>query len=94
MKNEFSEVNGLRLVAIAIGLAFCQSALATPGQSQLATVQTWIYALSAIIVTIAIMVVGFKMAFQKIPFHECSHILWGGIAIGAAPTIAALLISG
>lgn len=92
MKHKFSGINELRLTALAIGLAFCQSALATPGQTQLSTIQGWLYALSAVIVTIAIMVFCFKLLFQKTPFHECSHILWGGIGIGAAPTIAALFI--
>ncbi len=94
MNTHIINPNALRTVAVAVCLALSQSALASPGQSQLATIQGWLYALSAVIVTIAIMVVGYKMAFQKMPFHECSHILWGGIAIGSAPTIAALLVAG
>lgn len=84
----------LRLAALSIGLALSQSALATPGQTQLSVVQGWMLAIGGFIVTIAVMVVGFKMMYQKIPFHECSHVLWGGILVGSATAIGGTLIAG
>lgn len=80
---------------IALGLALIsQSALATPGQSQLSTLQTWMLVCGATVITIALMYCGGKMAFQKTPFHEISHVFFGGILFGCAPVIAAMLISG
>ena len=80
---------------IALGLALIsQSALATPGQSQLSTLQTWMLVGGATVMTIALMYVGVQMAFKKTPFHELSHVFFGGILFGSAPMIGAMLISG
>lgn len=84
-----------RHALFALGLALIsQSVLATPGQSQLSTVQAWLLAVGGTLITIAVMYVGLKMAFQKTPFHELSHVLIGGIIFGCAPMLAALFISG
>lgn len=80
---------------LALGLMFIsRAAFAVPGASQLSTVQTWMIAIGAIIVTLALMYVALKMTFQKMPFHEVSHVFWGGILFGAAPMIGGMLIAG
>lgn len=84
-----------RQALVALGLALIsQSVLATPGQSQLSTLQTWLLAAGGIIITIACMYVGLQMTFRKTPFHELSHVLLGGIIFGCAPMLASMLISG
>jgi 1,4-dihydroxy-2-naphthoate octaprenyltransferase len=82
-------------VFIALGLALIsQSALATPGQSQLSTLQTWLLAGGATVITLALMYCGLQMAAKKTPFHEISHVFFGGILFGIAPIVTAMLISG
>lgn len=79
----------------ALGLALVsQAALATPGQSQLSTLQTWLLAIGGIVITLALMYAGLEMAWKKKPFSEISHVFFGGILFGAAPMIAAMIISG
>lgn len=57
------------------------------------SVQTALYAVSAIVVTIAIMWAGFKIAFQGNTLREAAPPLLGGIIIGAASGIAGLLVA-
>ncbi|MFT3960907.1 TrbC/VirB2 family protein [Propionivibrio sp.] len=84
-----------RQALFTLGLAFIsQSVLATPGQSQLSTVQGWLQVLGGTIITIAVMYVSLKMAFQKTPFHELSHVLAGGVLFGCASLVGSMLISG
>lgn len=97
MKHQYvQKIPALRSQAfIALGLALIsQSALATPGQSQLSTLQTWLLAAGATIITIALMYCGLQMSFKKTPFHELSHVFFGGILFGIAPMVGAMLISG
>lgn len=84
-----------RQAIFTLGLMLAsQAAMATPGASQLSTLQTWMIAAGGLIVTLALMYVGLKMAFQKMPFHEVSHVFWGGILFGAAPMVGAMLVAG
>lgn len=84
-----------RQAILTLGLMLIsQAALAAPGVSQLSTLQTWMVAGGGIIVTLALMYVGLRMAWQKTPFHEVSHVFWGGILFGAAPMVGAMLIGG
>ena len=79
----------------ALGLALIsQAALATPGQTQLSTLQTWLLAIGVTVITIALMYCGLQMAFKKAQFQDISHVFFGGILFGSAPMIAAMLISG
>lgn len=94
MKKQVQQSRTRQATAFVICLALCQSAFAVPGMTALTTVQTALVAAGAVIMTIAVMMVGFKMAFQKVPFHECSHLLWGGILVGGASAIAGVLMAG
>lgn len=70
------------------------SALATPGQAQLSTLQMWLTIAGAIIVTISIMFAAFKMMVQRTPWADISHVFMGGVLFGIAPIVGAMLIQG
>lgn len=91
MKNRAKLWAGLAL------LCMCEVAFAAGGIQKVNTlmqsVQTALYAVSAIVVTIAIMWAGFKIAFQGNTLREAAPPLLGGIIIGAASGIAGLLVA-
>lgn len=61
-------------------------------KSTLNTVQTWLLSIAAVIITIALMFVGARMAFQSAQWKDVAPVFWGGILIGGAPGIAALFV--
>lgn len=58
----------------------------------LGTIQVWLVSISAAIITIALMFVGFRMAFQAAQWKDVAPVFWGGVLIGAAPGIAAMFV--
>lgn len=56
----------------------------------ISTIQTLLQGLGAVVVSIAVMWVGYKMLFRGAAFSDVSQVLVGGILIGAAVEIAAL----
>ncbi|HDR1236518.1 hypothetical protein CBE90_04715 [Pasteurella multocida] len=53
-------------------------------------IQSWLRTISVVVITIAILVAGYKIIFQGQTFREVAPILVGGILIGAAAEIAKL----
>jgi type IV secretion system protein VirB2 len=70
--------------AIASGL--------TKGATLLTTVSTWMTGIGVTIVTIALMVVGFRMTFHAAEWKDVAPVFWGGVIIGSASAIAAMFI--
>jgi type IV secretion system protein VirB2 len=73
-----------------------QSALAgglAKGTTLLKDVSTWMTGLGVTIVTIALMVVGFRMVFQAAEWKDVAPVFWGGVLIGSASAIAAMFVS-
>jgi type IV secretion system protein VirB2 len=56
-------------------------------------VQTGLYSLAAVAVTISLMWVGFKMVFQSAHFKDLAHIFWGGIVIGSSTALAGMFLN-
>lgn len=92
--NKYPPKNWKSTFALFLISIISQSAFATPGQNQLSTLQMWMQIAGAGLITIAIMVVGYRMWFEKVPLRECSHVLIGGIMFGSASIIGSMLISG
>ena len=61
--------------------------------SLLESISTALYAVGVVVLTIAIMWAGFKIMFQGQTLREVAPPLLGGILVGAASGIAALLIT-
>lgn len=82
-------------------LAFVAAlSLAPPAFAQIAKVNATMSMIQSILVgvavtvfTIAIMWVGYKMAFQHAKWSEVSNIVIGGILLGGAPAIAAMVVA-
>jgi type IV secretion system protein VirB2 len=78
------------LTALLPGTAFAQVAKVN---STLAQVQSILQGASVVAFTIAIMWVGYKMAFQHAKWSEVSNIMIGGVFIGGAAAIASMLVA-
>lgn len=78
-------------------LCMYQVAFAAGGISKVNTfmqsLQTALYAVGAIVLTIAIMWAGFKIMFQGNTLREVAPVLIGGILVGSASSIAAYMIN-
>ncbi|WP_086235765.1 TrbC/VirB2 family protein [Campylobacter devanensis] len=61
-------------------------------ENLLDTVSGWLTALSAVTVTIAILIVGYKITFGGQTIRECTPIIIGAVLIASASSIAGLLL--
>lgn len=84
-------------LAFAIIVIMPSLALAAGGLQKVDTlfqsVQTALYAVGAVVLTIAIMWAAFKVMYQGQTLREVAPTLLGGIIFGAASGIAGLLIN-
>jgi len=60
------------------------------GTEALNKVQTWLLSIGAVVVTLAIMFVGFRMMFQAAQWKDVAPVFWGGILVGGGSAISAL----
>lgn len=75
---------------------YASGAMAAAGTSTIntlfSTVETTLYSVSAVVVTISVMWAGYKVLFMGNTMMEVAKPLMGGIMIGAASWIAGLLV--
>jgi type IV secretion system protein VirB2 len=62
------------------------------GKTMLDTVSKWMTGIGALVVTIALMFVGFRMVFQAAEWKDVAPVFWGGVVIGGASGIATMLL--
>lgn len=78
-------------------LCMCQVTFAAGGISKvnsfMESLSTALYAVGAIVLTMAIMWAGFKIMWQGNTLREVAPVLIGGILVGSASSIAGYLIS-
>jgi type IV secretion system protein VirB2 len=84
---------------IGVLLALTLALVATPAFAQIAkvnsvleTVRSILLGVSVVLFTISFIWVGYKMAFQHAKWSEVSNILIGGIFVGGASAIAAMIV--
>ncbi|BBL35987.1 hypothetical protein Nstercoris_02266 (plasmid) [Nitrosomonas stercoris] len=80
---------------LAISMALVSSpafAQLERGTTMLNTISTWLLSIGAVVLTIALMFVGFRMMFQAAQWKDVAPVFWGGILVGGGAGIAALLI--
>lgn len=84
---------------IAALLALTLALVTTPAFAQIAkvnsvleTVRSILLGVSVVLFTISFIWVGYKMAFQHAKWSEVSNILIGGIFVGGASAIAAMIV--
>ena len=84
---------------IAAFLAVLLAVVATPAFAQIAkvntvleTVRSVLLGVSVVLFTISFIWVGYKMAFQHAKWSEVSNILIGGIFVGGASALAAMIV--
>lgn len=74
-------------VTVMTSPAYAQFEKATEA---LNTVQGWLLSIGAVVVTLAIMFVGFRMMFQAAQWKDVAPVFWGGILVGGGSAIAAM----
>jgi len=63
------------------------------GTTMLTTIVTWLNGFAILITTVAIMWTGYKVMFKHAQFTDVAAILIGGLLIGGAAAIAAILVA-
>jgi len=58
----------------------------------LGSVNSWMLGIGGVIVTCALMFVGFRMVFQAAEWKDVAPVFWGGVLIGSAAAIGPQLI--
>lgn len=102
MKPDIKAMRTLRAnTAPRMAALFALALFAMPASAQVTRVNTvltnfemMLIGISVVIVTIALLWVGYKMVFQHAKWSEVSNILIGAIIIGGAPGFAAWMING
>lgn len=79
----------LATAAVACSPAFAQLEKA---KAALNTLQSFLLGIAGVCITIALMFVGFRMAFQAAQWKDVAPVFWGGVIIGSASGIAAMLV--
>lgn len=74
-------------VMVATSPAYAQFEKATEGLNK---VQTWLLSIGAVVVTMAIMFVGFRMMFHAAQWKDVAPVFWGGILVGGGSAFSAL----
>jgi type IV secretion system protein VirB2 len=97
--NKRTQIRHAKAVPLMVALA-ALACVATPALAQVAKVNTvmsniqaLLVGISITVVTISLLWVGFKMAFQHAKWSEVSNIVIGASIVGGAPGIAAWLIN-
>lgn len=94
--NAFLDVKYMKqALAVAPFALMSSSAFAdfSTANKLLTDVQIGLKGFSLVVVTIAILIAGYKILFQGQTFREVAPILIGGVLIGSASTIASIFVA-
>ncbi|AJX00678.1 TrbC/VirB2 family protein [Burkholderia gladioli pv. gladioli] len=88
-----------RAVRRGLAIASLLALTVTPAYAQLSqvntlltTIQTTLLSVGAVVCSISIIWAGFKMMFQHARFGDIANVFIGGLFVGCATVIAAMLI--
>lgn len=70
--------------------AFAQ--ISATAETLLGNVNSWMLGIGGVIVTCALMFVGFRMVFQAAEWKDVAPVFWGGVLIGSAAAVGPQLI--
>lgn len=80
----------LMAITVISSPAFAQFDAAT---NVLNKVKAWLLVVGVIIVTLALMFVGFRMMFGAATFKDVAPVFWGGILVGGGAAIAGMFFT-
>jgi type IV secretion system protein VirB2 len=94
---KFSNINttAIRQALFTVAVtAACSPAFAQMEKAKglLNTMQVWILSIAGVLITIALMFVGIRMAFQAAQWKDVAPVFWGAVLIGSAGGIASMLV--
>jgi len=79
------------LLLLSTHPAFAQ--ISSTAGTLLGNVNAWMLGIGGVIVTCALMFVGFRMVFQAAEWKDVAPVFWGGVLIGSAAAIGPQLIA-
>lgn len=82
----------LLLMAVSAYAAGDPATFATANAS-LTKVRDWLSFVAPVVISLAIIFVGFRMAFQAAQWKDVAPVFWGGCLIGAATALANTLLA-
>lgn len=83
---------GLMLFCVGLCVAFPAQAQLTQVNTLMESVRDVLTGVSVVAITIAVIIAGYKMAFQGAGIGDVAPVIIGGVVIGAAAQIAQLLV--
>lgn len=86
-----AEYAGVLMVCLMASPAFAQLERAT---TQLTNIETWLISIGVIIFTIAMAIVGYRMAFKNATWGDVINVFFGGVLAGGAAGFAAFIFGG
>jgi len=94
--NHANYQSSARLALIAVALLLCAhpafAQISSNAEKLLTDVNTWMLGIGGVIVTCALMFVGFRMVFQAAEWKDVAPVFWGGVLIGSAALVGPQLI--
>lgn len=81
----------LILLLLSSRPAFAQ--ISSTASTLLGNVNAWMLGIGGVIVTCALMFVGFRMVFQAAEWKDVAPVFWGGVLIGSAAALGPQLIN-
>ncbi len=96
MSIKFSDSHARALIIVAAMVlsshpAFAQ--ISSTAEDLIKNVNDWMLGIGGIIVTCALMFVGFRMVFQAAEWKDVAPVFWGGVLIGSAAAVGPQLIN-
>ncbi|MFX1671611.1 TrbC/VirB2 family protein [Paraburkholderia sp. A2WS-5] len=89
----------IRRIRSALAMSPVLFAISTPAYAQLSqvntfltTIQSTLLSVGAVVCSISIIWAGFKMMFQHARFGDIANVFIGGLFVGCATVIAAMLV--
>lgn len=82
----------LLLTAVSAYAQTTTSGTFDTAKSAFEKIKTWLDLISVVVISLAIIFVGFRMAFQAAQWKDVAPVFWGACLIGAATALAGLLL--
>jgi type IV secretion system protein VirB2 len=91
---DFQSSTRLALIAVALLVSAhpAFAAFSSTADTLLNDVNSWMLGIGGVIVTCALMFVGFRMVFQAAEWKDVAPVFWGGVLIGSAAAVGPQLI--
>jgi type IV secretion system protein VirB2 len=82
----------IQLIVSSLLFSATAHAQLTKANASLSTILSWMEGFGATVITLAVMFVGYRMAFGAAQWKDVAPIFWGSVLVGSAAFIAPILL--